>query len=178
MGGEPAASRTSKNIVAARRGRGVGFIDEFLAMRCAGPQLAGPLATLTRCLIAPAQHQDDHADGLDALRHLFKVRSPQHAAVLSEQGSLAQACLAPRRYHPDNTARMPDLSLPEPVKGPEPLCKTTEQDTAKGMWGHAQQYELQYGPVDSSHKVRTPPSRRPKDPRPSSRPLPTGARPR
>ena len=73
---------------------------------------------------------------------------------------------------------MPDLSLPEPVKGPEPLCKTTDLDVAKGMWGHAQQSELQYGPVDSSHKVRTPPARRFKDPRPSSRPPPTVARPR
>ena len=67
---------------------------------------------------------------------------------------------------------MPDLSLPEPVKGPEPLCKTTDHDVLKGMWGHAQQSELQYGPVDSSHKVRTPPARGAKHHRPSSRPAP------
>lgn len=67
---------------------------------------------------------------------------------------------------------MPDLSLPEPVKGPEPLCKTTDHDVLKGMWGHAQQSELQYGPVDSSHKVRTLPARGANTPRPSSRPPP------
>ena len=92
------------------------------------------------------------------------------------RGSLTPACLAPRRYHPDNTARMPDLSLPEPVKGPEPLCKTTDHDVLKGMWGHAQQSELQYGPVDSSHKVRTPPARGANPPCPSSRPAPSLSR--
>ena len=65
-------------------------------------------------------------------------------------------CLAPRRYHPDNMAKVPDLSLPEPVKGPEPLCKATATDVAKGLWGHALQAEIPYGPLDSSLKVRTP----------------------
>ena len=81
-------------------------------------------------------------------------------------------CLAPRRYHPDNMAKVPDLSLPEPVKGPEPLCKATATDVAKGLWGHALVAEIPYGPLDSSLKVRTPPARRLTDFRPSFRPAP------
>ena len=82
------------------------------------------------------------------------MRSP--SAVLSEPCRLALTCLAPRRYHPDNMAKVPDLSLPEPVKGPEPLCKATATDVAKGLWGHALVAEIPYGPLDSSLKVRTP----------------------
>merc|ERR1719263_513626 len=59
------------------------------------------------------------------------------------------------KYHPDNMAKVPDLSLPEPVKGPEPLCKATAVDAAKGLWGHALQAEIPYGPLDSSLKIRT-----------------------
>ena len=81
-------------------------------------------------------------------------------------------CLAARRYHPDNMAKVPDLSLPEPVKGPEPLCKATATDVAKGLWGHALVAEIPYGPLDSSLKVRTPPARRLTDLRPSFRSAP------
>ena len=81
------------------------------------------------------------------------MRSP--SAVLSDPGRLATSpALAARRYHPDNMAKVPDLSLPEPVKGPEPLCKATATDVAKGLWGHALVAEIPYGPLDSSLKVR------------------------
>ena len=60
-----------------------------------------------------------------------------------------------RRYHPDNIARQPDLTLPSPAKGPEPLAKTTELERAKGMWGHQLCNEQPVGPVDSSVKIKT-----------------------
>ena len=45
--------------------------------------------------------------------------------------------------------------MPKPAVGPDPLCKMDDHDRAKGMWGHQQGFELQYGPVDSSTKVKT-----------------------
>ena len=88
-----------------------------------------------------------------------------HYAKFSKCAALAQPsfptsaathepCSAPRRYHPDNTGRQPDLSLPKPAKGPEPLCKMTDHDRAKGMWGHQLGHELIGAVVDSSTKVR------------------------
>ncbi len=53
--------------------------------------------------------------------------------------------------------RKPDTSLPDPVKGPEPVAKMTEIDKARGMWGHQLSSECSLGgaPVDSSDRVKT-----------------------
>jgi len=58
------------------------------------------------------------------------------------------------RYHPDNMARQPDLTLPEQPKGPEPMAKITELDKQKGMWGHQLCCEKAFGPGETTLRIK------------------------
>ena len=58
------------------------------------------------------------------------------------------------KYHPDNIAREPDLSLPEPAVGPEPHAKLTELDKKKGMWGHQLCCEKPFGPSETTVRIK------------------------
>ena len=53
------------------------------------------------------------------------------------------------RYHPDNTERAVDLTLPEEVQGPPPARSFTQADKNHGAWGHSLACERAYGPSET-----------------------------
>ena len=84
------------------------------------------------------------------------------------------------RYHPDNTERAVDLTLPDEVQGPPPTQSFTQADKNHGAWGHSLACERAYGPSETlgtviktsiTPKVRASPSPRWPSPLPPT-PLP------
>lgn len=73
------------------------------------------------------------------------------------------------RYHPDNTERAVDLTLPDEVQGPPPTQSFTQADKNHGAWGHSLGCERAYGPSETLGTVIktsiTPKVRAPSSPR-------------
>ena len=54
------------------------------------------------------------------------------------------------KYHPDNTEGKFDITLPDPVKGPEPMVALDDVDKANGAFGHTLCAEKPYGPTNNA----------------------------
>ena len=57
-------------------------------------------------------------------------------------------------YHPDNLNKQPN-KLPDPVKGPAPLCPLTKYDrTVLNGWGHRLCSEKAFGPSETTTRIK------------------------